>query len=545
MKKNTLVLIRTISIIFLLITAIGFPRDTAKAFNGGYHNDLIRECLIEKGFSESAIKYVQLASLYTDFYGSADENGDVRKIFPNDKLNQLSGHYLHFTQLKDYDSIKSNWALIENNTYFAVKEAEKLNDPGGLLAVLGITLHNVQDFYAHSNWSGIDWEGDATYFDIPTSEKDKSVKDGSKKISTIVGNEHDTLNKDYAGRPGFEKAYREAYYATCQYIERITSWIPSDFWMKAKNFRDPDVFVEEEKAEQLLFVTDQWKVDAGNSALFGLLPVTGDELLGAAQEYKDVKHPVREKFEIYLPRIAPPAKTYIKFLPNIFDLSKGQHYPFIEGKNWVEIKTISVWQTDDDPFNDIEPGGEADFYSIIFYEDRGYTESWYLDRDEIYPTNWETIIPLEKDQTQMTFIYELWDRENGASFSILDEIGISDIGLNLGLRGDKDAKCDINPEKDKEGYKYDEPIPNPIATFTKDIVGPFKTFEIQTNGMSYIEGSSTDGNEAAVDLLVTFRNVPRVDNKNPKPVLSPGVFTMPTQFQITVKATATPTATPK
>jgi hypothetical protein len=35
------------------------------------------------------------------------------------------------------------------------------------VTVIGMTLDQVQDFYAHSNWADKHWGGDATWFDVP------------------------------------------------------------------------------------------------------------------------------------------------------------------------------------------------------------------------------------------------------------------------------------------------------------------------------------------------------------------------------------------
>ena len=67
------------------------------------------------------------------------------------------------------------------------REARDENDPAKLLTVLGVSLHQVQDFYTHTNWmepggilggEGPDWAGcrgsgrSPTWFDIPADKRD-------------------------------------------------------------------------------------------------------------------------------------------------------------------------------------------------------------------------------------------------------------------------------------------------------------------------------------------------------------------------------------
>ncbi len=108
-----------------------------------------------------------------------------------------------------------------------------------LLAVIGIVLHSLQDFYAHSNWveqprvngaDGPDWPGlkfghTPTFFDVPEADRNRLnvyIGDSTFHDDRTHGGWNTKLNKtmeagvnkDWPGRLGYTSAYIAAYFAT-------------------------------------------------------------------------------------------------------------------------------------------------------------------------------------------------------------------------------------------------------------------------------------------------------------------------------------------
>ena len=138
-------------------------------------------------------------------------------------------------------------------------EARDRNDPVQLISVLGISLHQVQDFYSHSNWlepggvaggRGPDWVGAGfgatpTWFDVPAAVRDaENVYSGG---STGIGRNHGSWKadgnldlshfsaKNRAGRPLYAEAHT-AYFATRQWVRAIRAYVNNEaFWARAMN----------------------------------------------------------------------------------------------------------------------------------------------------------------------------------------------------------------------------------------------------------------------------------------------------------------------
>lgn len=111
------------------------------AFDTGHHSDLTREALIEAGFAPDAIRAAQVLNWLTDYYSNQPGAGLEAELAK-----------LHFDNLADYDAVARYWSHLVANTRAEVQSAASDDDPLRLLAVLGISLHVVQDFYTHSNW---------------------------------------------------------------------------------------------------------------------------------------------------------------------------------------------------------------------------------------------------------------------------------------------------------------------------------------------------------------------------------------------------------
>ncbi|BCW96147.1 MAG: hypothetical protein WHS44_08825 [Fimbriimonadales bacterium] len=222
-----------------LILLLALPR-LCWGFSMGYHYDLIRESMRREGFSRDAYCVALAANSYTDIF-QRDALGAVKLIIDDDFCGDSSRliEVLHFDALKDRQQIDRYWRQLIHNTHRSIVEKANAGDQLGILMTVGITLHIVQDFYAHSNWTELDIPRragikDATYFDLSPAALDRAISGsmvyGRRGLFThgAGGIEHGALHKDHAGRPYFDSAYRCAYRASLQWLRLIRKWIVDD-----------------------------------------------------------------------------------------------------------------------------------------------------------------------------------------------------------------------------------------------------------------------------------------------------------------------------
>jgi hypothetical protein len=261
--------LRLLVIILLLVTAsLVFFVPKAGAFNMGYHYQIIRDALLKEGFNDDALKMVLLGNSYVDLF-QEDATSNLLDNYFCERAKELVDVF-HFDGLPNKDFINVYYKRLLTNTYEEVRQLVSANDPQGLLLLIGITSHILEDFYAHSNWAELDIGSyvnipDATYFDIYYRLEilDKAINDNSALGLQRYGAEyseeslfthtyappnlpqykrpsHDVLKKDYAGSPYFDWAYRSAYRATSQWVFLIKSWVNNTaLWSEVKAYSVP------------------------------------------------------------------------------------------------------------------------------------------------------------------------------------------------------------------------------------------------------------------------------------------------------------------
>jgi hypothetical protein len=231
----------------------------AFAFDTGPHFDITEDVLRSEEFMPYSIKTAQCANFMVDFYEFSRKMADIKfdvkvaKLPPLDQKCRAAvesvlvfGDAQHFDDLDSTANVARKWDAMLYNTQRYAEARVRMNPPDvlGLLTLLGMSLHNVQDFYAHSNWV----EGGATgpplgkgalaaYGDHPTwlsmSRKDRESLD----VYTLLrrGAVHrghgnwdspaDSLNKDWSGRPHHDDAYVCAWFATRQWVRLFRRWV--------------------------------------------------------------------------------------------------------------------------------------------------------------------------------------------------------------------------------------------------------------------------------------------------------------------------------
>jgi hypothetical protein len=263
-----------------------FAAAPAGAFDAGPHSDVTRDALTSEGFGASAADVGVAENWFVDLYWNAKKDpysghGDAKVIAGaqptpfeiehwSPRVIEATNH-MHFDSsdpaypdLKTAQGFDEEWQRFMKVTQQQLAKAKREQDPMSVVAVIGMSLHTVQDFYAHTNWtekydefrspSGPDWRASfgshPTYFDVP-----KAARDGKTLYSGVDGaqrshgkwNTYDnkddistTLNKDWAGRPLYQRAYVTAYFASRQWVRAARGWLGDDaLWARAQRLKAP------------------------------------------------------------------------------------------------------------------------------------------------------------------------------------------------------------------------------------------------------------------------------------------------------------------
>jgi hypothetical protein len=249
---------------------------SALAFDTGPHFDITRDALTSEGFGEQAIQVTQVNNWFVDFYenaGSIPQSGHTgifRRLLGGGLFSRehwadqvvKAADRSHFDQtdggFSTTAAVTAEWDRLGRATRNLALEARDRNDPVALLTVLGASLHQVQDFYSHSNWVEPDgepgrdgpgwtakgWGTTPTWFDIPKPVRDAEqlYTAGSQGVLRDHGSWkaddndslHSSMAKDWAGRPLYTEAYTSAYFATRQWVQAVRAAVADDaFWGRA------------------------------------------------------------------------------------------------------------------------------------------------------------------------------------------------------------------------------------------------------------------------------------------------------------------------
>jgi CARDB/PLAT/LH2 domain len=256
----------------------------AAAFDTGPHFDITRDALTSEGFGEVSIQTAQVTNWMVDLYENADSvpysghAGFVKELvglsiprLVGGALTLPGGWPREVTEAADrthFDAtgggfsntaqLTAEWDRLRRAVGGLAVEARDRNDPLMLLSVLGISLHQVQDFYSHTNWLEPDGEvsrdgpgwlargfgASPTWFDVPAPVRDAEYMyaGGSTGITRNHGGWNADGNKslfthnakDWPGRPLYSEAHIAAYFASRQWVQAIRAHVADEaFWARA------------------------------------------------------------------------------------------------------------------------------------------------------------------------------------------------------------------------------------------------------------------------------------------------------------------------
>jgi hypothetical protein len=300
---------RAVAIVFAVGLCVA--PGSAQAFDTGPHADMTRDALTAEGFGRAAADVGMVNNWFVDYYTNPDDNpysghanalvGLLRFGFNReDWLHQWveGAQRMHFDagirqvgmpDLSKTSGIDKEWQRLMFLTRKWVQYAGRQNDPYAVMAVLGISLHSIQDFYTHSNWvedpnpedgrggpgvASLGYGDTPTWFDIPPEVRaelkdNRAVYTGVKGIPRGHGhwqsnknrNLRDGLNKDWPGRPKYREAYVTAYFATRQWIRAVRTWLGNEpLWKRAMTLPNtPALRHDVTGAEEISIFSGHWQ----------------------------------------------------------------------------------------------------------------------------------------------------------------------------------------------------------------------------------------------------------------------------------------------
>ncbi|MGE0025857.1 MAG: CARDB domain-containing protein [Thermoleophilia bacterium] len=290
----------------LLLSAAAAGEDRATAFDSGTHFDVTRDALTSEGFGNTSVETVQVSNWFVDLYENFESvpfsghAGFFKEIiggatplarlftWPDDVV--AAADRSHFDQtgggFRNTAEITAEWDRLRRSVGAMAIEARDRDDPLELLSVIGISLHQVQDFYSHTNWlepgavpggRGPDWAGKGfgatpTWFDIPAAVREGEVL----ATAGATGNPRDHGSwkadgntslqfsdaKDWPGRPLYTEAHVAAYFASRQWVRAIRAQVNDEaFWGRAMRLarRPPLLAKDQHGALNISVASGHWQ----------------------------------------------------------------------------------------------------------------------------------------------------------------------------------------------------------------------------------------------------------------------------------------------
>ena len=219
----------------------------AIAFDTGPHANITEQAMALAGYNRPAADAVQVENWLTDYYTSS----------PTFRGDKCALEKLHFDDVFTDADVQAYWKTLLRNTAGAAAKAKADNDIIEFYVVLGVSLHVVQDFYAHSNWvesSGFGGPGfdTTTYFQWkrnPWRRTDVVHTGWYPNCLNIPQDGHPPhggytsgMNHDSVVRPNYNQAYVYGLAASYEWLSQIAQAVadaPGDstFLSRAMNYQ--------------------------------------------------------------------------------------------------------------------------------------------------------------------------------------------------------------------------------------------------------------------------------------------------------------------
>jgi len=274
---------RARSLAVLFTSVLVCTAEPAAAFDTGPHSDITRDAMAAEGFGPTAADIAVVNNWFVDLYsnasavphsGHADTINEILAFSYGDREHWpkavVDGAvYSHFdstfANFMHAPGLEAEWDRMRQRTAALARAAAANRNPRALLSLIGLSLHELQDFYSHTNWidalgfagadgpnwPALDYGRTPTWFDVPRDVRDAHGMgvyaggtpghdrkhaawntDNNKTVVTGVA-------KDWPGRPGYDDAHVTAYFATRQWLQAIRTWTNDPaLWRMAQAWSD-------------------------------------------------------------------------------------------------------------------------------------------------------------------------------------------------------------------------------------------------------------------------------------------------------------------
>jgi len=456
----------------------------ATGFDTGHHHDLTASAMRSLGFQEHAIKVAQLENWLVDYYSNQPAVGlhhDLEK--------------LHFDNLLTKDRIAAYWAHLRVNARQAFQDATTQGDSMKVVALLGMSLHAVQDFYTHSNWveehllPSNEFLTDS-YFDNPAVASHATLRTGqypnqNPPSPTDHGDGTPSspgMNHDSYARARWEQSHVFAFCASRQWIQAASEWVKGvsggdTVWQNALTLSFSSSQLSQLNTDlHAAYRISEWAPGGhwkgpGSAHLAEFGPFLAS--WQASHDSVFVDHfKVNKWHKLLTDRLeenGPPTGS----LPVMPTLS----HPFFS----VSVRTLLVEELPVGTFESrIDTGANADFYAKVRINGQWFTESMQLDKKSVQP-HWSSMAFVPTSLADVSIRYELWDEDGG-------------------IAGDDD-RCDIYHKPGERSLELTMNLAS--ETLSGDLSG------VHSSVGTAIEtaGATPDKDRAKVQLVFSKRNL--------------------------------------
>lgn len=415
----------------VLIAALLSWPSVSDAYDTGGHSDITRDAMLAEGFSPTAADVAVVNNFFVDYYTNNEKNpfsGQApwyiqRAAYVTDSMlehwwkSTIDGaQRLHWDStiwdVRNSQKAEAEWNRIQRVTKIALNGARGsgVRRTRKLLAIIGISLHQVQDFYSHTNWAehlpgiegadGPDWQqmgfgSTPTWFDVPKVARDSvSIYAGNmgprRHGSWDADNNQSKktgVNMDWPGRPGYPAAYMSAYFATRQWLRAIRLYLADEvLWQQMTAYADRSgVDWDLNASVWIPEYTGHWQ---GQGELSFNGPLGGDAIgarnetllyhgYGPNGEGFPVKTTLRADFESLVPQFADatPASAPGDLLPITGTRSIQAATAF------VKLSVTAMGGAGPSPIGDPLPLDEADLYVRSTIAGQGFQSGVINGRD--------------------------------------------------------------------------------------------------------------------------------------------------------------------
>ena len=524
----------------------------AVAYDTGPHAEITADAMTAEGFRGDAVGVAQVNNWFPDLYEQAKKNPFSghsvleRLLAGAIKTERWSHKLVDAAERSHFDSststlfnsagVTAEWDRLRRAVWTLVQEARAEDDEAKLLTVLGMSLHQVQDFYTHTNWiepeSGLGAEGPGwqarrlgsspTWFDVPAATRDSvtiytaNTQGHARQHGDWNGDENEslttTMSKDWPGRPFYLQSAIASHFASRQWVQAVRSWVADDaFWARAQGYRANQRHLEHDLrgAHEVSLYGGHWQ---GQGEPIFAERGPGGSLINLREAVKNYFQPrpalgrlrgrteYRKRFESLIKRMADPnPRGVLGPVPSSQEMQRGARIVVLRVLNMRERGLGDPGPDDADMYARARIAGQPMTSAVIHGHDR------FSFPDPHEPFTWFKAVPAVPDEGEPVESVEVEVRTADVRSAGTDD----DVYLRLGrdLRFPLDKRLYDDFERgDRDTYS----VPIDDAAMAGMRVGDITRVQIEKSRDGRSGAWRLGGVTLRVNRRELYRN-PRID----------------------------------